>query len=202
MKQLTRYKARIAGLLWAVCVSANAAPPAWLADSTNEPPQLLVQAQLRELNYLPEAYVAMFYRQAATTADSDSRQTIQLQIVSERISGRVLAMNLFDSVGVMVSEAEFLALESRLNVMVRMLDGKLERGDSIEIRYQPGRGSEILVRGEFKGMLTGKDWFDAVSQVAMSNPLDILRDSDDTGGDLREDDMAADALVELPVAAR
>lgn len=183
MKQLTRIKTLAgASLLWVCCSTVYAAPPAWLAtDTANEPPQLLVQAQLRELNYLPEAYVAMFYRQAATTSDSDSSQTIQLQIVSERISGRVLAMNLFDSVGILVSEPEFLELENRLNAMVRMLDGKLERGDAVEIRYHPGRGSEIMVRGEFKGILAGKDLFDAVSQVAMVNPLASLLESADNG---------------------
>ncbi|MCY0965704.1 chalcone isomerase family protein [Parathalassolituus penaei] len=183
MKQLTRIKAKLgAGLLWALCSTVYAAPPAWLsADAANEPPQLLVQAQLRELNYLPEAYVAMFYRQAAASPGSDSSQTIQLQVVSERISGRVLAMNLFDSVGILVPEEEFLALENRLNAMVRMLDGKLERGDAIEIRYHPDRGSEITVRGEFKGMLAGKDLFDAVSQVAMVNPLASLMESADNG---------------------
>lgn len=132
---------------------------------------LLVKASLRELNFLPDAYVAMHYRQSGVATDNEPNQTILMQIVSERLSGRVLAMSLFDGVVMSVTDDVLPGLEGRLDAMVKMLDGKLEKGDAIEFHYLAGRGSEVYVRGEFKGMLTGKDWFDAVARVALVDPL-------------------------------
>jgi hypothetical protein len=150
---------------------AQSAPLVLLPAQSGEPEMLLVKASLRELNYLPDAYVAMHYRQSRVVTDSEPNQTILMQIVSERLSGRVLAMSLFDGVVMSVTDEALPGLETRLDAMVKMLDGKLEKGDSIEFHYLAGRGSEVYVRGEFKGMLTGKDWFDAVANVALVDPL-------------------------------
>lgn len=150
---------------------AHSAPQVLLPAQSTEPEMLLVKASLRELNFLPDAYVAMHYRQSGVVTDNEPNQTILMQIVSERLSGRVLAMSLFDGVVMSVTDDVLPGLEGRLDAMVKMLDGKLEKGDAIEFHYLAGRGSEVYVRGEFKGMLTGKDWFDAVARVALVDPL-------------------------------
>ncbi len=52
-----------------------------------------------------------------------------------------------------------------MDMLVKMFDKKLERGDAGYIDYVPGVGSRVVINDEVKGILPGKDLYDALLKI-------------------------------------
>ncbi|WP_221798283.1 chalcone isomerase family protein [Oceanobacter mangrovi] len=127
---------------------------------------ILLSWQQRSFYYLPEAYTSAYYQ----LGDNGSgEQLIQLTVNSDVLSGRALGISLFDSIAINHEWQQLGQLEDRVSRLVKMMDTRLVNGDTVEIEYRPGRGSEISVKGEFMGILPGEDLFLAISGVWGNN---------------------------------
>ena len=127
-------------------------------------------AAIRTMYYLVDAYVGLLYTEAPgknpeelITADVSKR--VVYHILVDRVSGRRIATAMYDSMQLNLSEEEAAVLQDRLQLLVKMFDSKMERGDVGYVEYVPGLGSRVVIRGEEKGVIPGKDLFDALMRI-------------------------------------
>ncbi|WP_369857561.1 chalcone isomerase family protein [Candidatus Thalassolituus haligoni] len=130
----------------------------------------LKNSSSRDYFYITDAYTSSIYNDQS----SAGIQRLELTVKSDLISGRGVGISLYDAITIATEWEHLAKLESRLNALVKMLDTRLQQGDSIVIEYTPGRGSEVIVKNEYMGIIQGHDWFNALTQASMTTktPLD------------------------------
>ncbi|WP_430462094.1 chalcone isomerase family protein [Thalassolituus sp. LLYu03] len=127
-------------------------------------------AAVRTMYYLVDAYVGLMYveqpgHDAEALIQDDGYKRVVYHILVDRVSGRRIATAMYDSMQLNLSEAEAAALNDRLQTLVKMFDSKMEKGDVGYVEYLPGIGSRVVIRGEEKGIIPGKDLFDALMRI-------------------------------------
>lgn len=114
-----------------------------------------------------KVYVAGLYletpsKDAATVVSSDQVKRMQLQLVRD-LAGSKISEAIVEGFE-RNSKAHMTELKARLDKMTAMIpDVKI--GDVIMFTYVPGKGAEVSVKGESKGVLEGKDFGDALFSV-------------------------------------
>lgn len=130
----------------------------------------LENSSSRDYFYITDAYTSSIYNDQS----SAGIQRLELTVKSDLISGRGVGISLYDAITIATEWEHLEKLESRLNALVKMLDTRLQQGDSIVIEYTPGRGSEVIVKNEYMGIIQGRDWFNALALASITTkaPLD------------------------------
>ncbi|MCD8521342.1 MAG: chalcone isomerase family protein [Saccharospirillaceae bacterium] len=144
--------------------------PEILPQSSEIPALQLNGASVRTLYYLVDTYVGLLYTEQPSDnpeqlIEQDSYKRIVYHILTNRVSGRRIATAMYDALQLNVSDAEAAHMDERLDRLVKMFDGKLERGDVGYVDYIPGLGSRVVINGEIKGTLPGKDLYDALLKI-------------------------------------
>lgn len=129
----------------------------------------LSNASSQDYYYLKDAYISSAYQ-----ANNISQMLIT--VTADRFSGRGLGMSIYDSVFLHSDWEEALAMEEGLNQLVKILDQPLLNGDTVAIEYQPGRGSDIYIRGEYQGTIGSEQWFNVVASNWITPDLAITPD--------------------------
>ncbi|MDO6683521.1 MULTISPECIES: chalcone isomerase family protein [unclassified Oceanobacter] len=124
----------------------------------------LADSLSRDYFYIRDAYTSALYHAPSRTGI----QRLELTVQSERISGRGVGLSLYDTIAITSEWEQMATLEARLNALVKMMDTRLIQGDRIVIEYTPGRGSEVMVKNEYMGIIRGQDWFQALIQASMA----------------------------------
>lgn len=143
-----------------------------------EQPQLhLNGASIRSYYYLVDTYVGLLYMEnpansAEAIVSDEGYKRIIYHILVNRVSGRRIAKAMYDALQLNVSREEAIQLEDRLDQLVKMFDSKMKRGDEGYVDYVPGVGSRVVIKGEVKGILPGKDLYDALLKIWVGeNPV-------------------------------
>jgi len=63
-----------------------------------------------------------------------------------------------------LSPQQFAALQDKINRFNGMFD-TVKSGDEIFLDYIPGKGTEVRIRGQKKGVIAGKDFNDALLAI-------------------------------------
>lgn len=143
-----------------------------------EQPQLhLNGASIRSYYYLVDTYIGLLYMEnpansAEAIINDEGYKRIMYHILVHRVSGRRIAKAMYDALQLNVSREEAIQLEDRLDQLVKMFDAKMKRGDEGYVDYVPGVGSRIVIKNEVKGILPGKDLYDALLKIWVGeNPV-------------------------------
>ncbi|MFC3679707.1 chalcone isomerase family protein [Bacterioplanoides pacificum] len=141
-----------------------------LSPQPEQPALLLNGASVRSYYYLIDTYVGLLYMEnpasnAQQLIDDPGYKRIVYHILVDRVSGRRIAKAMYEALQLNVSREQALQLEDRLNKLVKMFDSKMERGDQGYVDYVPGVGSRVVIKGETKGILPGKDLYDALLKI-------------------------------------
>jgi len=141
-----------------------------LSPQPEQPALLLNGASVRSYYYLIDTYVGLLYMEnpasnAQQLIDDPGYKRIVYHILVDRVSGRRIAKAMYEALQLNVSREQAVQLEDRLNTLVKMFDSKMERGDQGYVDYVPGVGSRVVIKGETKGILPGKDLYDALLKI-------------------------------------
>ena len=148
-----------------------------LAAVADQPELHLNGASIRSYYYLIDTYVGLLYMEnpansAEEIVNDDGYKRIIYHILVNRVSGRRIAKAMYEALQVNVSREEAVQLEERLHQLVKMFDSKMKRGDEGYVDYVPGVGSRVVIKGEVKGILPGKDLYDALLKIWVGdNPV-------------------------------
>lgn len=175
-----------------------------LPQTAQQPELHLNGASVRSYYYLIDTYVGLLYMEepavdAADIVSSDGYKRIVYHILVNRVSGRRIAKAMYEALQLNVTREEAEQLDERLNQLVKMFDAKMTRGDAGYVDYVPGEGSRVVINGEVKGILPGKDLYDALLKIWVGeNPVsrrfkeEILDYQGDKISPLKKDQLAAD----------
>jgi len=122
--------------------------------------------------YIGKLYVENPISDELALVEADEYKRMVFQVVMKRISGRRMAKAMYDALQLNLSTEEALNLEERLQLMVDMFEGSLKKGQEGYIEWVPGVGSRIVIKGEVKGIIPGKDLNDAILNIWVGeNPV-------------------------------
>mgnify|MGYP002700863486 CR=1 FL=1 len=94
------------------------------------------------------------------------------KIELKRVSGRRIAKAMYDALQLNVSQEEAIRLEKRLQLLVTMFDSSLKKGEESYLEWVPSQGSRIVLNGVVKGIIPGKDFYDAILRIWIGdNPV-------------------------------
>ncbi|MBL4799248.1 MAG: chalcone isomerase family protein [Oleispira sp.] len=149
-----------------------------LIPATSEHAELRLNgASMRILYGVVDTYIGKLYvENPRTDADeliaANEYKRMVFQIVMKRISGRRIAKAMYDALQVNLTNEEAMLLETRLQLLVSMFDGSLKRGQESYIEWVPDKGTRIVSNGEVKGIIPGKDLYDAILKIWIGdNPV-------------------------------
>ncbi len=134
-------------------------------------------ASMRVVYGVVDSYIGKLYLEHPVTdekalVEADEFKRMTFQVVMKRISGRRMAKAMYDALQLNLSAEEAANLEARLQNMVDMFDGSLRQGQEGYIEWVPGVGSRIVIKGEVKGIIPGKDLNDAILNIWVGdNPV-------------------------------
>jgi hypothetical protein len=134
-------------------------------------------ASMRVVYGVVDSYIGKLYLEHPVTDEKalvevNEFKRMTFQVVMKRISGRRMAKAMYDALQLNLSAEEAANLEARLQNMVDMFDGSLRKGQEGYIEWVPGIGSRIVIKGEVKGIIPGKDLNDAILNIWVGdNPV-------------------------------
>ncbi|MEH6451373.1 MAG: chalcone isomerase family protein, partial [Oleispira sp.] len=104
--------------------------------------------------------------------EADEYKRMVFQIVLKRISGRRIAKAMYDALQLNVTPEEAIHLEKRLQLLVTMFDSRLKKGQESYVEWVPAEGTRIVINGSEKGIIPGKDLYDAIMRIWIGeNPV-------------------------------
>lgn len=134
-------------------------------------------ASMRIYYGVVDTYIGKLYMENPVTdgealVAADEYKRMVFQVVMKRISGRRMAKAMYDALQLDLSQEEAANLEERLQLMVELFDGSLKKGEEGYIEWVPGIGSRIVIKGDVKGIIPGKDLNDAILNIWVGdNPV-------------------------------
>lgn len=134
-------------------------------------------ASMRILYGVVDTYIGKLYvENPATDADilieADEYKRMVFKVVLKRISGRRIAKAMYDALQLNVTREEAVLLEQRLQLLVTMFDSSLKKGQESYLEWVPSEGSRIVLNGKVKGIIPGKDFYDAIMKIWIGdNPV-------------------------------
>lgn len=122
--------------------------------------------------YIGKLYVENPVTDAAAIIAADEYKRMVFQVALKRVSGRRMATALYEALQLNTTREEASRLESRILQIVEMFDVRLRKGEVGYIEWVPGMGSRVVVAGEEKGIIPGKDLNDAILRIWIGdNPV-------------------------------
>ncbi len=122
--------------------------------------------------YIGKLYVENPVTDAAALIAADEFKRMVFQVSLKRVSGRRMATALYEALQLNTTLEEARQLESRILQVIEMFDTRFKKGEVGYIEWVPGLGSRVVVRGEVKGIIPGKDLNDAILRIWIGdNPV-------------------------------
>jgi len=134
-------------------------------------------ASMRILYGVVDTYIGKLYVENPTTDPdaliaADEYKRMVFHTVLKRVSGRRMATALYEALQLNTTPEEAKVLESRIQQVIEMFDTRFKKGEDGYIEWVPGKGSRIVVKGEVKGIVPGKDLNDAILRIWIGeNPV-------------------------------
>ncbi len=149
-----------------------------VVPATAERPELhLNGASLRELYLLIETYVGSLYLEKPTTdpqeiLDSQTHKRMVFHVMMKKVGARRIANALQEALVMNVTKAQHKALGGEIQQMLSYFDGKMHRGDEAVFDYIPGKGTQVMIDNQVKGLIPGKDFYRAMLSIWIGdNPV-------------------------------
>jgi hypothetical protein len=156
---------------------SDVALPEVIPANAERPELRLNGASLRELYLLIKSYVGALYLEENSTdaqaiLNSDTHKRMVFHVMMKRVGARRIANALQEALVVNLTEDEHQGLTKELEQMLSYFDGKMHAGEEAIFDYIPGTGTRIIINGEVKGVIPGKDYFKAMLSIWIGdNPV-------------------------------
>jgi len=151
---------------------------AQVIPATSEHAELKLNgASMRILYGVVDTYIGKLYvENPVTDADeliaANEYKRMVFQVVMKRISGRRIAKAMYEALQLNVTPEEAIDLEARLQELVSMFDSSLKKGEESYMEWVPDKGTRVVLSGEVKGIIPGKDLYDAMLKIWIGeNPV-------------------------------
>ena len=151
--------------------------PEVLPADESRPALKLNGASMRVMYLLVDAYIGELYLENPSSdpeqifAD-DGYKRMVFHVMTRRVSGRRIASVMNEALELNVSAAELKGYEEQLNMLTELFQGRLKRGEQGVAEYIPGVGTRIIMKGENRGIIPGKDFYNALLTVWIGeNPV-------------------------------
>ena len=127
-------------------------------------------ASLRKTYMVINTYVGGLYLENPShdenqILESDEHRRMLFHVLLRKVTARKIAQALKDALVLNINREEQELLEPNINQFLSMFDGKLMRGDEVNIDYIPGEGTRVIIGGDNKGTVPGKQFADALLSV-------------------------------------
>ena len=149
-----------------------------VVPATAERPELhLNGASLRELYLLIETYVGALYLEHPSTdaqaiLNSESHKRMVFHVMMKKVGARRIANALQEALVMNVTKEEHKELSEEIQQMLSYFNGKMHRGEESFFDYIPGKGTQVTVNDEVKGVIPGKKFFRALLSIWIGeNPV-------------------------------
>ena len=129
---------------------------------------LLNGAGLREKFYV-DVYIGALYlpdktADANAILDDAGPASVQMHIIYSEISRQKLTDGWTDGLDANLSKDELRTIQPRLDAFNKLFTA-VHKGDVLGIEYTPERGTEVRVNGEWRGAVSGNDFFRALLKI-------------------------------------
>jgi hypothetical protein len=122
--------------------------------------------------YIGKLYVEHPLTDANKLIAANEYKRMVFQIVMKRISGRRIAKAMYEALQLNVTPEEATHLEQRLQLLVTMFDSSLKKGQESYVEWVPEQGTRVVLNGDVKGIIPGKDLYDAIMRIWIGeNPV-------------------------------
>lgn len=115
--------------------------------------------------YIGELYVVEKSQIPSEIIEANTYKRMVFHAMLKKVSGRRMATALYDALQLNTTKEEANKLEKRLIKLIDMFDKRLKRGQMGYIEWVPGLGNRIVIAGEVRGILPGKDLNDAILRI-------------------------------------
>ena len=144
--------------------------PETIKVKSDGPVLKLQGASIRTWYLAIKGYVGALYLQNPSTVSSeiladDSHQRMTFTLLFNKISARRVANSFYEAIQINTSEEEQAALQKDFEMFFSMQDGAIHRGEASIIEYIPGKGTQVTIAGDKKGVIPGKRLFNALLRV-------------------------------------
>ncbi|MFY0642395.1 MAG: chalcone isomerase family protein [Bermanella sp.] len=143
-----------------------------------ERPELhLNGASLRELYLLIETYVGALYLEKPSTdpqeiLDSQTHKRMVFHVMLKKVGARRIANALQEALVMNISKDQHKELSDEIEQMLSYFNGKMHRGEESYFDYYPGKGTQVIINNEVKGLIPGKDFYRAMLSIWIGeNPV-------------------------------
>ena len=144
--------------------------PEVLPATAERPALKLNGAAVRVAYLLVDAYIGKLYLETPSQspeeifADNGHKRMV-FHIMARSVSGRKITSALNEALELNVAPEELEQYEEELVMLTEMFKGRLKRGEQGMAEYIPGVGTRVVFKGEERGVIPGKDFFNALLTV-------------------------------------
>ena len=129
--------------------------------------------------YIAELYLENPAREAATAIADNGYKRVVMHFLYDDVGQEKLVDGWNDGFSANLAEEAQKKLQPRIDTFNAMFTEGMTKGDRIIFDYVPGQGTRVSIKGEEKGIITGKDFNDAL--------LSIWLGDEPVSSDLRRD---------------
>lgn len=144
--------------------------PDTIAATDTRPELKLNGAALRDLYAFIKSYVGALYlenpTQSAEQALNDpGHKRMVFHVMMRKVSARRIANALQEALLLNISKQEHDEIKDELEQMLAIFQGKMKRHEEAQFDYIPGKGTQVTVNGQQKGLIKGDKFFTALLSV-------------------------------------
>lgn len=123
----------------------------------------------RKFLMLVDVYVGSLYVQEPThdaekLLNSDQYRRMEFNLL-RNVRGRKIADAFYEGMRLNVTQEQAEAMQSEINQMLKLFDQRLAPGDKAIVEYVPGVGTRVNLAGKERGVIPGKELFDAILSI-------------------------------------
>lgn len=114
--------------------------------------------------YAGALYVAGSIDNPDQLSSTDHSKSMRMTIIHSKIAAKKVRNAWTDGLKDNLSNDKFTVIKDRLDRFNRLFPD-LKEGDVVEMNYQPGKGTEVVLNGKSRGSIEGDDFFSSLLLV-------------------------------------
>ncbi len=135
-----------------------------------ERPELFLNgAAKRKFLMFVDVYVGSLYVEEPSNdpehlMNQDTNRRMEFNMLRD-VRGGKIADAFYEGMRLNISQEKAEAMEDKINRLLSMFDQRLKPGDKAVVEYRPGEGTHVTLAGRDRGVIPGKELFDAILAI-------------------------------------
>lgn len=140
-----------------------------LPANGDRPELFLNGAAKRKYLMFVDVYVGSLYVEEPSNdpnylMNQDTTRRMEFNMLRD-VRGRRIAEAFYEGMRLNVPQDKAESMSDGINKLLHMFDQRLLPGDKAVVEYRPGQGTHVILAGHEKGVIPGKDLFDAILSI-------------------------------------